>query len=180
MDHPGISAVVTAADIEGENRFGVIPPLADQPAIAEEVTRYRGEPVALIVGDPELVEAMDLEGFPVTWTALPHSLTQAEGGMAGAPQLHETRSENTLIRGRVASGDPDQAMQSAAHVASGSFETSYVEHAYIEPEAGAAWLDGDTLVIQACTQAPVTFHYCLLYTSPSPRDRQKSRMPSSA
>ena len=29
---------------------------------------------------------------------------------------------------------------------------------------------------------PLTVHYqdCLLYTSPSPRDRQKSRMPSSA
>ena len=26
----------------------------------------------------------------------------------------------------------------------------------------------------------VSFYYCLLYTSPSPRDRQKSRMPSSA
>ena len=26
----------------------------------------------------------------------------------------------------------------------------------------------------------VVFHNCLLYTSPSPRDRQKSRMPSSA
>ena len=26
----------------------------------------------------------------------------------------------------------------------------------------------------------VDFKYCLLYTSPSPRDRQKSRMPSSA
>ena len=25
-----------------------------------------------------------------------------------------------------------------------------------------------------------TSNYCLLYTSPSPRDRQKSRMPSSA
>ena len=24
------------------------------------------------------------------------------------------------------------------------------------------------------------YYYCLLYTSPSPRDRQKSRMPSSA
>ena len=24
------------------------------------------------------------------------------------------------------------------------------------------------------------YNYCLLYTSPSPRDRQKSRMPSSA
>ena len=27
---------------------------------------------------------------------------------------------------------------------------------------------------------PVLFFFCLLYTSPSPRDRQKSRMPSSA
>ena len=27
---------------------------------------------------------------------------------------------------------------------------------------------------------PVAISYCLLYTSPSPRDRQKSRMPSSA
>ena len=33
-------------------------------------------------------------------------------------------------------------------------ETSYVEHAYIEPEAGYAWMDDDTLVVVACTQAP--------------------------
>ena len=32
--------------------------------------------------------------------------------------------------------------------------TAFVEHAYIEPEAGAAWMEGDTLVIRACTQAP--------------------------
>jgi len=36
----------------------------------------------------------------------------------------------------------------------GGIETSYVEHAYIEPEAGFASMDGDTLVIFACTQAP--------------------------
>ena len=30
------------------------------------------------------------------------------------------------------------------------------------------------------TQAPLIAETCLLYTSPSPRDRQKSRMPSSA
>ncbi|UUX49305.1 molybdopterin-dependent oxidoreductase [Nisaea acidiphila] len=152
---PGVEAVITAADIQGVNRFGVIPPLADQPAIAEVTARYRGEPVALVVGDPDLVEAMDLSDFPITWTPLAHTLTEAEGGIAGAPQLHETRADNTLIRGRVATGNPDQAMESAAHVASGRFETSYVEHAYIEPEAGSAWLDGDTLVIQACTQAPI-------------------------
>ena len=32
----------------------------------------------------------------------------------------------------------------------------------------------------ACYSEDVKFIDCLLYTSPSPRDRQKSRMPSSA
>ena len=45
-------------------------------------------------------------------------------------------------------------MREAAHSASGTIETSFVEHAYIEPEAGWAEMDGDTLVIRACTQAP--------------------------
>ena len=31
-----------------------------------------------------------------------------------------------------------------------------------------------------CNQIAQKFNICLLYTSPSPRDRQKSRMPSSA
>ena len=34
-------------------------------------------------------------------------------------------------------------------------------------------------VVQSDRGGEVTYH-CLLYTSPSPRDRQKSRMPSSA
>ena len=38
------------------------------------------------------------------------------------------------------------------------------------------------LIIEALAQAAgvLGFKTCLLYTSPSPRDRQKSRMPSSA
>ena len=151
----GVSAVITAADIKGENSFGVIPPLADQPALAENAARFLGEAVALIVGEPEVVEALDLTAFPITWMPLPHEITQAAAGAPGAPQLHDHRPDNTLIRGRVASGDTDAALGAAAHTVTGSVETSYVEHAYIEPEAGAAWMDGDVLVIQACTQAPV-------------------------
>ena len=37
-------------------------------------------------------------------------------------------------------------------------------------------VDGTLRVLEACSRNDV----CLLYTSPSPRDRQKSRMPSSA
>ena len=40
-------------------------------------------------------------------------------------------------------------------------------------------------ILEAAAQAPTAgnqqlYTICLLYTSPSPRDRQKSRMPSSA
>ncbi len=153
--HPDVRAVITAQDIAGVNRFGVIPPFADQPALADGTVRYLGEPVALVVGAPDVVEALDLADFPVSWTPRPHSLTQAEGGSADAPNVHQDRPENTLVRGRVARGDPDDALGASAFVVSGRFETSYVEHAYIEPEAGAAWMDGDVLTIQACTQAPV-------------------------
>ncbi len=154
-NHPGIETVITAKDIAGVNAFGVIPPLADQPALAEGRVRYSGEPVALVVGEPSVVEALDLADFPVKWTPLPHSLTEAAGVEADAALVHDHRPENTLIRGNVTCGAPDAALAEAAHVVTGRFETSYVEHAYIEPEAGAAWMDGDVLTIQACTQAPV-------------------------
>ena len=153
--HAGVECVITAADIAGINCYGVIPPFADQPALAEKTTRYRGEPVALVVGNPKALEALGLDDFPISWTPRPYSLTQAEGAGPDATLLHDYRHENTLIRGNVVSGAPDSTMAEAAHVVTGQFETSYVEHAYIEPEAGVAWMEADVLCIQACTQAPV-------------------------
>ncbi|MEM7717939.1 MAG: molybdopterin cofactor-binding domain-containing protein [Pseudomonadota bacterium] len=145
--------VLTAQDIPGVNRFGVIPPLADQPALAEEVARFLGEAVALVIGPSEVVEPLELGDVPIFWDPIDHATTEAEGRTA--TPLHPTRDENILITGRVLTGDPDRALTEAAHVAEASFQTSYVEHAYIEPEAGVAWMEGDTLVIHACTQAPV-------------------------
>lgn len=171
--------VLTAADIPGENRFGVIPPLADQPALAEQRTRHLGEAIALVVGPPKIVEPLDLEDFPVTWEPLDHSLSQKERGTGAALLLHENRPDNTLIRGRVACGNAEDPLAGAAHLAEGTFETSYVEHAYIEPEAGVAYLDGETLVIEACTQAPVMDQEDTARVLGLPRDRVRI-IPSAA
>ena len=43
-----------------------------------------------------------------------------------------------------------------------------------------AKIDARATVIEALNQQRWTAHTCLLYTSPSPRDRTRSRMPSSA
>ena len=152
--HPGIVAVFTAADIPGENRFGVIPPFADQPALAEGRARFRGEAVALIAGERDAIEALDMDAFPIRWQELPHALTPDEARREGFADLHEGRAGNELTRGFVECGDPEGALSKAFVSVSGEVETSYVEHAYIEPEAGYAMMDGHMLVIKACTQAP--------------------------
>lgn len=149
---PGIAGVWTAADIPGRNAFSVIPPFADQPAIATSPARFRGECVALVAFEPGAEP--DLADFPITWQALPALLTPAEAEAPGAQLIHGTRAQNLLIEGVVRRGDVAAALAASAHVVEGSFETAYVEHAYIEPEAGVAWMEGEMLVIRACTQAP--------------------------
>ncbi len=149
---PGIAAVFTAADIPGRNAFSVIPPFADQPAIAASPARFRGECVALVAFEPG--HEADLTDFPVTWTERPALMNPAEAEAEGAPLLHPGRPRNLLVEGRVRRGDAAAALAASAHVVEGSFATQYVEHAYIEPEAGTAWMEGDRLCIRACTQAP--------------------------
>ncbi len=152
--HPGIVAVYTARDIPGRNRFGVIPPFADQPALAEDVARFRGEAVALVAGEPAAVAAIDVRDFPIFWTELPPALKPGEAAAPGADLVHADRNGNLLVAGYVERGDADMALATATVTVSATIDTSFVEHAYIEPEAGWAEMDGDTLVIRACTQAP--------------------------
>jgi CO/xanthine dehydrogenase Mo-binding subunit/aerobic-type carbon monoxide dehydrogenase small subunit (CoxS/CutS family) len=152
--HPGVVAVFVARDVPGENRFGAIPAFADQPALAESRALFRGDPVALVVGDEAAMQALDLRDFPVTFTPLP-ALTTLDAALAeDAPRLHTHRPGNILTQGRVARGDAEGALRQADVVVEGAFETGFVEHAYIEPEAGFARRVGDRLEVQACTQAP--------------------------
>src|SRR5438046_3881271 len=55
-ENPGVSAVLTAKDVPGENRYGVISKFADQPVFAESGARFRGEAVAAVVGAADMVE----------------------------------------------------------------------------------------------------------------------------
>ena len=151
---PGIVGVYTARDITGRNAFGVIPAFADQPALADGKVLFRGEAVAVIAGERATITTLDLSTFPIVWEELPHVLTTPEA-RDGFVQLHEGRAGNVMLQGVVERGDVKDALSNAAATVSGALETSYVEHAYIEPEAGYAFMDGDTLVIKACTQAPV-------------------------
>jgi len=152
--YPGLVDVFAAADVPGQNRYGVYPTGKDQPALADGVVRYRGEAILALVGDERTLTAIDDRELPIIWEPLPplHNLDDALA--AGAPDLHEASPGNVLIRGRLASGDVDAALAGSAVTAEIEVETTFVEHAYIEPEAGVARRVGDRLELTVSTQAP--------------------------
>lgn len=149
----GIAAIFTADDVPGQNLHGS-PPYADQPVLAKDEVRFRGEAIALIVGEHSAVEQLNLEEFPVTWSELQPQLGMSQSLSAAAVLLHPGRDRNILINGHVERGDVDLAFSTARFIVEGSFETQFVEHAYLEPEAGWAYREGDTVVVHSCTQAP--------------------------
>jgi aldehyde oxidoreductase len=153
-NQPGIFRVLTASDVPGENAFGIFPGLKEQPVFAPGEVRYRGEAVAAVVGERAAIDAFEIERFPIHWEEL-----EPLSGIAAAlsPQAHAVhgfRPDNVLVRGLVEKGEAETALAASAHHAEGEFETGFVEHAYIEPEAGYARRIGDRIEIFASTQSP--------------------------
>jgi CO/xanthine dehydrogenase Mo-binding subunit/aerobic-type carbon monoxide dehydrogenase small subunit (CoxS/CutS family) len=150
--HPGIVRVLAAADVPGRNAFCIFPRLRDQPVLAEGYVRYLGEAVAAIVGTRDAVEAFPVSEFPIEWEPLPPVSGIDIAIEPGTATLHDGRPGNLLMQGRQVDGDV--AARKGSRFVSGAFDTSFVEHAYIEPEAGFARRDGDRITLCVPTQAP--------------------------
>ena len=148
----GIEAVLTARDVPGEPTFGVIPGFFDQPVFAEGHVRFRGEAIAAIVAEPEVMARFRDSDVPVEWT--PTEPAMAPDAALSAPDIHDARPGNVMCRGKVVRGDAEAGLARAAATVSGRFRTAFVEHAPIEPEAGWAEMVEGRLHLAACTQAP--------------------------
>ncbi|MCD1625608.1 MAG: molybdopterin-dependent oxidoreductase [Paracoccaceae bacterium] len=169
--HQGLHAILTAADVPGLNAFGVIPGFIDQPVFAVDHVRFRGEAVAAVIGEAAVMAQLDLEAFPVSW-AIRDAVMEVNAALSGAaPQLHDGRAGNIMCGGHVACGDADAALGRADVIVEGHFTTAFVEHGYIEPEAGFAEMQGDRVVVHACTQAPVMDQDALMPILGLPRER---------
>jgi len=134
--HPGVVAVVTAADVPGRREQGLIVP--DWPLLVAEgeTVRYVGDVLAAVAAETRqaareaaaLVE-VDLEPLsPVT--------DPFDALADGAPAIHD--DGNLVECSVVRRGDVEAALATAAHVASATFRTQAIEHAFLEPEASLA------------------------------------------
>ncbi len=153
-EHPGLMRILTWQDVPGNNGFGIYPHIKDQPVLAKDQVRYRGEAVAALIGDRKSIEAVTDDDLRIEWhpqDAIESYESALEGKISPVQEIHE---DNLLAQGFLKKGDAESVYEQSLIKAQGSWETSYVEHAYIEPEAGYAVKRGQRLELFVSTQTP--------------------------
>jgi len=116
--------------------------------------RFKGEAVAAVVGTAAAMANLSLVDFPVTYEALTPVLTPSAAREENATQLHPHAAGNLMCDGLVQCGDATAGLAAASIQTEVVLETGFVEHAYLEPEAGYAQRQGDRISVFGGTQAP--------------------------
>ena len=128
---PGVSAVLTAADVPGRNAVGL--EHLDQPALADGVVRYQGEAVALVAADHPETARRGAKRIVVEYEVLPAVTDPRRALDADAPQVHP---QGNLVRElQVRRGDP---APTAPVVVALDFEVGMQDQAFLGPESGLA------------------------------------------
>ncbi len=152
--HPGLVRVFSAADVTGKNGYGVYPQVKDQPGFADGEVRFKGETVVALVGSYDAVYGIRDEEVPIVYEVREPIFGFDAALAENAHRIHAEHENNILAHGYVKKGEAAEAMKDAEIVVEDSFATGFVEHAYIEPEAGWARRVGDRLEMTVSTQAP--------------------------
>ncbi|MFL5657044.1 MAG: xanthine dehydrogenase family protein molybdopterin-binding subunit, partial [Ktedonobacteraceae bacterium] len=119
----------------------------DQPALCGDVVRFEGDKVALVAAESKEAAVAGARLVQVEYEDLP-AVTDARAALApGAPLVHEQHGSNLLLHMPIRKGEAVRALAEADVVLSGEFSTSWQEHAYLQPEAGIAYIDKQGRVV---------------------------------
>jgi CO/xanthine dehydrogenase Mo-binding subunit len=151
---PGVFRILTAEDVPGTNRQGIVH--KDQPVLADKVVRHCGDPVALVLAEDRDILKRALELIRVDIEPLPGIFDPEEALKPDAPLVHE--SGNLLKKASIRVGNAPEAFGECDIVVEdfeNTFEVPGQEHAFIETENGLARQEGDgRIVMIVSTQAP--------------------------
>lgn len=154
---PGVVGIFTAADVP-VNEYGL--QMADQPVLCGpgssnpdgDVVRFVGDQVAFVVAETESAAEQACGLIAVTYQDLPILDNPWVALEPGAPLLHPHRrpnpahpelcGEGNLIScHHIRKGDVEQAWAQAEVIVESRYHTLAQEHAYLQPEAGLAYID---------------------------------------
>ena len=164
---PGVRAALTAADA-GEELIGTL--VADTPVLARDRVRYVGEAIAAIAADTPAQAAAAARLVAVEYEPLPAILTPEEALAEGAVEIDP--EGNVLIALHNERGDIEAGLAEADLVLENDYTMAQIEHCFLEPPAGIAFVDPDgVLTVMVCTQYPHYHHKQIARVLGRPMDK---------
>jgi CO/xanthine dehydrogenase Mo-binding subunit len=155
---PGVACVLTAADLPDRKVSTDIPGQTgkkklstDQQILVKERVRYHGEPLALVAAETQVIAEQAAELIDYELEPLPGVYDPFEAMKPGAPVI--SGATNVVAEHKVRKGDVEQGFAEADKIIENTFRTQFIEHAFLEPEVGLAWVDeNDVINIRVATQ----------------------------
>ena len=146
----------------------------DDTRVLDRIVRYHGQRVAAVVAETAALARRACELLEVRYEVLPSVLDPEAARVPGAPAIHGDKdrgdrgraariadpSRNVVARWRGHVGNVDAGVRRAAHVVSGTWRTSRVQHTHLETHAAIVrHVDGGprvggTLDVRSSTQVP--------------------------
>lgn len=145
---PGVIAVLTARDVPN-NEYGLI--YRDQPVLcgpgssnpyADRVLTVADQ-VAIVVAETERIAKQAINSIKVEYEDLPVITDPLEAMSDSSFRLHAKLDSNVFCRYRIRKGDWEKAFENAEFVIQDEYVTPAQEHAYLQPEAGLGFIDGE-------------------------------------
>ena len=141
--HPHVVGTLTVEDIPGKNVVHVI--YDDQPALADGIVRYVGEPIALIASEDRRGAEEAAALAEIDYEEIPTATDPVEALKPDAPTVavQEVVEEppNLFNAMHLLKGDIKKGFAEAEVIVEGTYHTGYQEHAYLETQGVIAALE---------------------------------------
>ncbi|RPJ24790.1 MAG: aldehyde oxidase [Chloroflexi bacterium] len=152
----GVVAVYTAKDVP-INEYGL--QWQDQPVLCgvgssksgADIVRFIGDQVAAVVARTEAEAAAAVKLIQVEYEDLPVVSDPVEAMKPDAPRVHaEIGDSNICVHYKIRKGNVEEGFAKADVIVEGEYRTPVQEHAYLQPEAGLAYIDEQGRITIAC------------------------------
>jgi len=150
---PGVAAIYTAKDVP-VNEYGL--QISDQPVLCgpggskphTDIVRFVGDQVAAIVAETEAQAAAAMKLIEVDYEDLAPLTDPITAMRPDAPVLHpDLGDDNICVHYKIRKGDVDEGFARADVIIESEYHTPVQEHAYLQPEAGLAYIDEEGRIV---------------------------------
>jgi len=150
---PGVVDVVAASDCPGSKQVGGV--IRDHYVLAHEKVRYAGDVIAVVAAESYEAACQGAEAIKVEYEPLEPILDPIKALENKDLRVHDERPDNVVEHFKVRCGDPSAVFEKEEKVFEATYNTQFIEHAYMEPESCVAVKNPDgTITVYGGMQHP--------------------------